>query len=88
MNNELTNEEVDRVLNQPVPFDAACDARVAQLFKQKWIKATAPGNRAIPQCGHALEVKCSRCCNCDECEEIQVSDAEAAFEIEFPNWTT
>lgn len=82
----LTDVEVDQILSEPVPFDAARDARVAQLFKDKWIAATAQANRNTPQCNHAADTKCSRCCDCPDCQEIRLSDASAAFDVEFPNW--
>lgn len=82
----LTDAEVDAFLSEPVPFDAARDARVAELFKQKWIRATAQANHRTPQCNHGPDTKCSRCCACEECKEIRLSDAAAAFDVEFPNW--
>jgi hypothetical protein len=84
----LTDAEVDRFLSEPVPFDAARDLRVAWLFKEKWIAATAQANHNTPQCNHVAGMKCSRCCNCQECQGIRISDAAAAFDVEFPDWLT
>lgn len=82
----LTDAEVDAFLAEPVPFDANRDRRVAQLFKDKWVKATAEANYRTPQCNHDAEVRCSRCCHCAECAEIRLSDAAASFDTEFPGW--
>lgn len=84
---KLTDAEVDELLSEPVPFDPALDQRVAKRFKEKWIADTAQANRETPQCNHAANTKCSRCCDCAECAEIRLSDASAAFDVEFPNWT-
>jgi hypothetical protein len=83
---ELTDAEVDAILAEPVPFDAARDLRIAELFKQKWIAATAEANHKTPQCNHDSGVRCSRCCDCPECHEIRLSDAAAAFDVELPHW--
>lgn len=85
-NKQLTDAEVDAILAEPVPFDAARDRRVAEKFRQKWIQDTADANHQTPQCNHGSDVQCSRCCGCEECGEIRISDAAAAFDTEFPNW--
>lgn len=82
----LTDAEVDAFLREPVPFDAALDKRIAERFRAKWIEATAQANHITPQCNHAADVKCSRCCDCGECRLIRLSDASAAFDEEFPGW--
>jgi hypothetical protein len=82
----LTDAEVDAFLREPVPFDAARDRRVAKLFRDKWVAATAQANHLTPQCNHTSDVKCSRCCDCEECHEIRLSDASASFDEQFPEW--
>lgn len=86
MDGELTDKEVDAILSAKVPFDPELDRRVAKRFREKWIADTAEANRATPQCNHEGDVNCSRCCDCNECKEIRLSDADAAFDVEFPNW--